>query len=217
MISPDRADNFEASARTDVCIIGAGPAGLMTAISAAREGASTILLEANAQSGCKLLITGGGRCNFTHAGDANNLIRAFGKAGRFLRHAFHEVQPQDIVEFFRSRGIESTVEPDGSIFPATLAAVNIREVLLRESANLGVRLLAGNKVTRVAVDDAGFSISTTHQTVLTRRLIIATGGVSWPQTGSTGDGYRFAEAMGHTVTPPRACLVPLVTAESWPR
>jgi predicted Rossmann fold flavoprotein len=216
MISPARADGFGEPARTDVCIIGAGPAGLTAAMCAAREGASTLLLEANAQSGRKLLVTGGGRCNFTHAGDANDLIRAFGKAGRFMRHAFHEVQPKDIVAFFRSHGIESKIEPDGSIFPASLTAADIRQTLVRECADLGVRLLTDSKVTHVEAQDAGFSIHTARQIIATRRLVIATGGVSWPQTGSTGDGYRFAEAMGHAVTPPRACLVPLVTAETWP-
>jgi predicted Rossmann fold flavoprotein len=216
MTSPDRADGLDETAKTDVCIIGAGPAGLRAAICAAHGGASTILVEANATTGRKLLVTGGGRCNFTHTGDANDLLRAFGKAGRFLRHAFHEVQPEDVIEFFRSRGIESVVEPDGSVFPATLGAPDIRAALLREGAGLGVRLLVDSKVTQVAAENAGFSVQTARRTIAARRLIIATGGVSWPQTGSTGDGYRFAQALGHTVTPARACLVPLVTAEAWP-
>ena len=216
MISPSRANGLEKPTGADVCIIGAGPAGLMAAICAAGEGASTILIEANAHPGRKLLVTGGGRCNFTHAGDAGDLVRVFGKAGRFLRHSFHEVQPKDVIEFFRSHGIESQVEPDGSVFPASLGAADIHDLLVRESTGLGARLLTDSKVMQVTADDAGFSVHTALQTVLARRLIIATGGVSWPQTGSTGDGYRFAEAMGHTVTLVRASLVPLVTAESWP-
>jgi predicted Rossmann fold flavoprotein len=216
MNSPDRADELDAVLRPDVCIVGAGPAGLMAAIAAARAGASTVLLEANPQTGRKLLITGGGRCNFTHVGDANGMVRTFGKAGRFLRHAFHELPPQEIVSYFRSRGIESAVEPDGSIFPASLGAVDIREVLLREASSLGARLMTDSKVLQVAPDDGGFSVRTGRRTILARRLIIAAGGVSYPQTGSTGDGYRFAQTLGHTVTPPRASCVPVRTAETWP-
>ncbi len=216
MTSPPPASEPGTSARVDVCIIGAGPAGLMAGFGAARAGALTLLLEAGAKCGRKLLVTGGGRCNFTHAGDAGALLHAFGKAGRFLRHAFHEVQPRDIVDYFQSHGIESTVESDGSIFPASRAAVDIREVLVREAESLGVRLLTDNRVTEVAAETAGFSIRTVRQVIQARRLIIATGGMSWPQTGSTGDGYRFAGALGHTVAPPRACLVPLITAETWP-
>jgi predicted Rossmann fold flavoprotein len=216
MISRNRASGHDNPGQTDVCIIGAGPAGLMAAIGAAREGASTLLIEANSQTGRKLLVTGGGRCNFTHAGDANDLIRAFGKAGRFLRHAFHEVQPKHIIEFFRSRGIDSEVEPDGSVFPRSLMASDIREALVRQGADLVASLSLGSKITGVAIDNDGFSVQTARQTILARRLIIATGGVSWPQTGSSGDGYRFAQSLGHAVTAPRACLVPLVTAERWP-
>jgi predicted Rossmann fold flavoprotein len=216
MTSPDRASEPEKAARIDVCIIGAGPAGLMAAICAAREGASTLLLEAGPRCGRKLLVTGGGRCNFTHAGNANDLIQAFGKAGRFLRHSFHEVPPTHIVEFFRSHGIESMVEQDGSIFPSTLTAADIRETLVRESIDSGAHLLTDRKAVEIAAEKIGFSIRTTQQTIHARRLILATGGLSWPQTGSSGDGFRFAESLGHTVTPPRASLVPLVTAESWP-
>ena len=216
MTSSDRASEPEKAVRIDVCIIGAGPAGLMAAVCAAREGASTLLLEAGPRCGRKLLVTGGGRCNFTHAGDANDLIQAFGKAGRFLRHSFHEVQPAHVVEFFHSHGIESIVEPDGSIFPSTLTAADIRETLVRESIDLGTHLLTDSKVTQVTAEGGGFAVQTARQVIHARRLILATGGLSWPQTGSTGDGFRFAESLGHTVTPPQASLVPLVTAETWP-
>jgi predicted Rossmann fold flavoprotein len=216
MTSPDRASEPGKPVRIDVCIIGAGPAGLMAAVCATREGASTLVLEAGPNCGRKLLVTGGGRCNFTHVGSADDMVRAFGKAGRFLRHAFHEVTPDDIVEFLRSRGIDSMIEPDGSIFPSTLAAVDIRETLVRECTSHGARLRTDSRATQVLVDKLGFCIRTTQEAVHARRLILATGGLSYPQTGSTGDGYRFAESLGHAVTPPRACVVPLVTAESWP-
>jgi predicted Rossmann fold flavoprotein len=216
MTSDLQTDDMAPRERTEVCIVGAGPAGLMAAICAAREGVSTLLTEANTQPGRKLLITGGGRCNFTRAAETNDLIRAFGTKGRFLRHAFHEIRPDDIIQFFRQRGVESVVEPDGSVFPLSQHAVDIRAVFVREIDTLGVHLLAGNRVVRVGSDDGGFFLHTTRRDVFAKRLIVATGGASWPQTGSTGDGYRFAESLGHTIAPPKAALVPLVTAESWP-
>ena len=98
---------------SEICIIGAGPAGLMAAICAAAENAPTRLIEANAVAGRKLLLTGGGRCNLTHLGTPAELARAFGRAGRFLRHSLHELAPEAVRQFFLSRGLASIVEPDG--------------------------------------------------------------------------------------------------------
>ena len=201
----------------DVCIIGGGPAGLMAAIAAARQRVVTILVEANATTGKKLLVTGGGRCNFTHAATPNELARAFGQAGRFLRHAFHELPPDAVRAFFAERGIASTTEPNGCVFPTTHRAVHIRDALVKEAQGLGVRFVCGNRVTQIGVDADGFRITAGRQVIIGRRVILATGGASWPQTGSTGDGYRFARALGHDVVAPKPSLVPLVLRERWPR
>ena len=200
---------------TGICIIGAGPAGLMAAIYAARTGVPTTLVEANAKPGRKLLLTGGGRCNFTHVGAPEEIAQAFGKPGRFLRYSFHELPPDDIIEFFRARGVPSTVEPDGCVFPAGNKAADVLTVLLREAQALSVHFLYDTPVTRVQAQDGGFTAHTNAESILARCLIIATGGVTWPQTGSTGDGYRFAAALGHTIIPPKPALVPLVTRERW--
>lgn len=208
--------SYDHDVTTDVCIVGAGPAGLIAAIHAATEHAKTTVLETHVNAGRKLLVTGGGRCNFTHAGTIADLVRAFGQGGRFLRHSFHELRPEDVRAFFDDRGLPSRVEPDGCVFPITDRAADVRDVLLREAERLGVRLLYGTHVTEVAPEVNSFTIRTAQQTLSSRRLIIATGGASWPQTGSTGDGYRFAAALGHTVVPPQPSLVPLVTREVWP-
>lgn len=208
----------------DLCIIGAGPAGLMAAIHAARNHAPATILEANPTVGRKLLITGGGRCNFTHAGSPEEIAHAFeglavakgaARPERFLRHCLHEFSPEDVREFFRSRGLADTVEPDGCVFPTGNQAAEIRDVLVAEAVGLGARIQYQAKVSAVAAVGAGFLIHIENRQVPASRVILATGGLSWPQTGSTGDGFRFARELGHAVVPPKAALVPLVTQETW--
>jgi predicted Rossmann fold flavoprotein len=199
-----------------ICIVGAGPAGLMAAIHAATGKASTLVVESNAIAGRKLLLTGGGRCNFTHADTPEELAQAFGKAGRFLRHSLYELSPDGIREFFRSRGLADTVEPDGCVFPAHRDAATVRDILVDEAQNLGARVHYTSRVKDIAAADGGFRIETEDRQILSERAILATGGVSWPQTGSQGDGYRFAAQFGHTVVPPRPALVPLIARETWP-
>jgi predicted Rossmann fold flavoprotein len=199
-----------------VCIVGAGPAGLMAAIHAASSTVPALVVEANADAGRKLLLTGGGRCNFTHAADPGELVHAFGKAGRFLRQSFYEFSPDDVREFFRSRGLADMVEPDGSVFPNNQRAAAVRDILLNEAQERGVRLQFQFRVRDVVATGDGFRIQAQDRQVQATRLILATGGVSWPQTGSRGDGYHFAAQLGHTIVPPKPALIPLVTRESWP-
>jgi len=202
--------------KTDVCIIGAGPAGLMAAIHAAAENASVLLVERNATAGRKLLLTGGGRCNFTHAGGPEEIAKTFGKAGRFLRHSLYELPPQDVREFFHARGLASTAEPGGCVFPISNRAADVRDILVAEAESPGVRFLYESPVQDIAAHGSGFVVRSKGQEIAASHVIIATGGISWPQTGSTGDGYHFAARLGHTVVPPRPALVPLVTRETWP-
>jgi predicted Rossmann fold flavoprotein len=198
-----------------ICIVGAGPAGLMATIHAA--GASPCVVEANAAAGLKLLLTGGGRCNFTHADGPEELAKAFGKAGRFLRHGLYEFPPDAVREFFRSRGLADTVEPDGCVFPARGRATNIRDIVVDEARKLGAQFRYQWRVKDIVTETRGFRIETEGRPLLAARMIVATGGLSWPQTGSRGDGYRFAAQLGHTVIPPQAALVPLITRETWPQ
>ncbi len=202
--------------KTGICIIGAGPAGLMAAIHAALAGAPTTVREANTAAGRKLLLTGGGRCNFTHAGNPQDIVRAFGDAGRFLRHSLHELSPDDIREFFRARGLASTVEPDGCVFPARHHATDVRDILIDECARLGARLAYRSRVTGISAGDHGFAVRLEDGQIDAPRVILATGGLSWPQTGSRGDGYRFAAHLGHTIIAPKPALVPVLTRETWP-
>ncbi len=199
----------------DICIIGAGPAGLMAAIHTAVHHAPAVILEANPTAGRKLLVTGGGRCNFTHAGSPEEIARAFDRQGRFLRHSLYEFSPDDVRQFFQSHGLAGAVEPDGCVFPASNQAADVRDVLVEEAKRLGARIQYQARVNEVASVAGGFTIHAEDRRIPAMQIILATGGLSWPQTGSTGDGYRFAEQLGHTIVPPKPALVPLIVRQTW--
>lgn len=201
--------------KTGICIIGAGPAGLMAAIYAGRVGVPVTVVEANARPGRKLLLTGGGRCNFTHTGRPDEIAQAFGKAGRFLRYSLYELPPDEVVEFFGSRGVPGRVEPDGCVFPESDKAADVLDALLREAEAFHVEFSYDTRITGIRSFSEGFAIQSQAEPIQANRVIIATGGLSWPQTGSTGDGYRLAAALEHTIVAPRPSLVPLVARENW--
>lgn len=201
--------------KTEVCIIGAGPAGLMAAISAAEAGARTTVIESNTTPGRKLLMTGAGRCNLTHQASPQELVRAFGAKGKFLSYALYRFTPQDVQDCFARLGVQMKVEEDGCVFTATGRASDVRDALLGCARGLGVQFLYVNPVVGVNREASSFVVRARQERVDAGRLIIATGGLSWPETGSTGDGYRFARQLGHTIVETRASLIPLVTAEAW--
>jgi predicted Rossmann fold flavoprotein len=201
--------------KTDVCVIGAGPAGLMSAIFAAQSKTAVVVIEKNQVCGRKLLLTGGGRCNLTHTGTADEFVRAYGKSGRFLRHCLHEFSPEAAREYFGQIGIETKVDEDGCVFPVSERADDVRGVLLRESENLGVQFIRGRGVTAIEKRGSGFAVFGGGEIASASKVIIATGGISYPSTGSTGDGYKLAKSLRHTIIEPRAALVPLVSNEKW--
>jgi len=187
----------------------------MAAIHAAGN-VPALVVEGNEAAGRKLLLTGGGRCNFTHAAGPQEMAAAFGKAGRFLRHSLYELSSNGVREFFRSRGLADTVEPDGCVFPAANRAEDIRDLLLAEAQRRDIQFQYRSRVRDLVAEGAGFRLDLEEGLIHAARVILATGGLSWPQTGSRGDGYRFAARLGHTIIPPKPSLVPLVTRESWP-
>jgi predicted Rossmann fold flavoprotein len=202
--------------KTDVCIIGAGPAGLFASISSAQAGAKTIVVERNTTACRKLLRTGRTRCNLTHTGSVQDFIRSYGPCGRFLRHSLYEFSADDLREYFAERGLRTKVEKDGCVFPVTDRAGDVARVLIDHARELSVRFLYGKTVRSIEKSQSGFVALADAQKISAGAIIIATGGVTWPFTGSTGDGYKFAKDLGHTIIEPRASLAPLVTAETWP-
>jgi predicted Rossmann fold flavoprotein len=212
---------------TKVCIIGAGPAGLTSAIFAAQAGVKVTIFEKNTTAGRKLLLTGGGRCNLTHTGTVDDFIRVYGpprlarepgeagKQGRFLRHCLYEFSPEKTREFFDEIGIKTKVDENGCVFPVSERASDVRDVLLRRCRKLGVRFAYSRGIERVEKRESGFTVFSCGKETVFQKVIIATGGASYPQTGSTGDGYKLAEYLGHTITELGPALVPLVADEKW--
>jgi len=198
-----------------VYIIGAGPAGLFAAISSARAGAKTVIIEKNTTVGKKLLLTGGGRCNLTHTGAIEDFVRAYGRAGRFLQHCLYEFSPEKTKKFFADLGLRTQVQPDGCVFPVSQRAGEVRDVLVRECERVNVNILYGRRVEKIEKKSSQFIVRCSGESICAHAVIIATGGLSRPGTGSRGDGYRFARDLGHTVIQPRPALVPLVTKEKW--
>jgi predicted Rossmann fold flavoprotein len=191
----------------DLIIIGAGPAGLMAAIAAASKGAAVCVLEKNKLPGRKLLLAGGGQCNVTHAGDVDELIRHYADKGRFVRPAIFGFNNVDLMEFFESRGLAMTEREDGKVFPKTLNSQDVLKLLIEECRNNKVELLFEAQVKKIVEIKGNFNVQANNEKYVSQSLIIATGGKSYPQTGSTGDGYSFAEQFGHKI----ADLAPALT------
>jgi predicted Rossmann fold flavoprotein len=189
----------------------------MGAVFAARQGADVCVIERNSNAGRKLLLTGGGRCNLTHTGSIDDFITACNPYGNLLRPAFYTLSPEDLLSFFHDRGLGTYVEPNGSIFPLNGTAGGVRDILLDEIKSSGVSTLYGDRTLSVQKEGDGFVIQTEQQRILSSAVIIATGGVSWPQTGSTGDGYRIAESFGHHIASPVGILCPVICDQSWPQ
>ncbi len=196
--------------KNTVLIIGGGAAGMMAAISAAESGASVILLERNSRLGRKLMITGKGRCNITNKTDLSGLIGATVGNGRFLYSAYSRFTPQDMVDFFQNEGLSVKVERGNRVFPVSDRSVDVVDCLVNKVRSLGVFVAQGRAKNLMIENNTVVGAATEDGKVyLADRVIICTGGASYPATGSTGDGYSLARQAGHTVMPLRPSLVPL--------
>ncbi len=190
----------------DCIVIGAGPAGIMAAISAKKENNKVILIDKNQEIGEKLKVTGGGRCNITNLKSNKEFIESLPtKNGRFLYSALQKFSPFDIVDFFESRGMKTKVEVNDKVFPLSNKAQDVISTLKSEIKNLGIELALNTEVTSITLDDQNNKVIKTNRLpqkdLIAKNIIIATGGVAYPHTGSTGDGYKFAKELNHQITP----------------
>ena len=199
----------------DVVVIGAGAAGLMAAIRAAERGRRTLLLEKNRKAGVKILMSGGTRCNITHATDNRGIVEAFGPPGRFLHSALAAFSVDDTVAFFDAEGVATKVEETGKIFPVSNKATDVLAALLKRLERSGARLALDEPVLEMRRQDGRLSLTTPRRVLSAGKVILTSGGQSYPGSGTTGDGYRWAEQLGHTIITPRPALAPITVALSW--
>ncbi len=201
----------------DIAVIGGGPAGMMAAGCAAQSGARVALIEKNRQLGNKLLLTGKGRCNITHAeNDLRRLAEPFGTKGKFLYSAFSCFGVEEVINFFHKRGLKTKVERGNRIFPVSDSAADVRQVLIDYLHKTQVKIL--NNTTVISMTKTGRiidSLNLDQTTIKFDKIIVCTGGLSYPETGSSGDGFNWAKNLGHTVIPQKPSLVPIIVREAW--
>ena len=196
---------------TDVAVIGAGPAGMMCALKAAEKGLNTVIIDPNRLCGRKLRITGKGRCNVTNNCDANEFLKNICREGKFLRSALQKFGPADTISFFEALNVPLKTERGNRVFPVSDNANDIADALVSELQRKKCRVIRdrvtdiiteNGEITSVALADGG--------KLACKAVVIASGGMSYPKTGSDGYGYKLAARFGHTVVPPRPALVPVV-------
>ena len=199
-----------------VVIIGGGAAGLMAAVIAGREGAQVTLLEKMNYLGKKMGITGKGRCNVTNAAPMSEFIKNTPGNGKFLYGAYERFSNQDLLQLLNEAGLETKVERGGRVFPASDSALDVRNTFMKLLKSYGVDVHLEEAAQEIIVEDGRVAaVKTKNGTYPADAVLVATGGKSYPATGSTGDGYNLASKLGHKVTDIRPSLVPIVTEEVW--
>ncbi len=207
----------------DIIVVGGGAAGLMAAYMAASSRDTdgrrprVLLLEKNHKPGRKLAITGKGRCNLTNACEGREFAENIVTGGRFMYSALSRFSSRDLMALIEGQGVPLKTERGQRVFPASDSAFDIVDALKGLVQSAGVTVRTGTAVTGVRKEEAGFTVLSENESFTAAALILATGGISYPLTGSTGDGHRFAKELGHELSPLRPALVPLCTEEAWPR
>jgi len=193
----------------DVLIIGAGPAGLFSAISCAKKGLTVAILEKNKSLGRKLLITGGGKCNLTQDEPTGALINHYGTNTNFVKPSLYAFSSADFRNFLHQNKLSTVAVENGKVFPQSMKATEVVNLLEKICRNKKVEILTETEVKAVSKNDGIFEVETDNSTFYSKYLVVSTGGLSYPQTGSTGDGYIFAKHFGHKIRSTKFALSPL--------
>lgn len=197
-----------------VCVIGAGASGMMASIVLARGGADVALVEKNEKFGKKLYITGKGRCNLTNDCELDDMFANVVHGEKFLRSSLYGFTPQDTMAFFEDSGLKLVVERGNRVFPFSQKSSDVIKTLQIEIANLKVKTYLGTEVKEIKKNADGFKAVTPWGCIECDKVVVATGGMSYPSTGSTGDGYAFARAFGLKIVEPRQALVPIIVKQN---
>jgi len=200
----------------DIVVVGAGPAGIMAAIRAGQLGKKVMLIEKNDTMGEKLKITGSSRCNITNTAPLDTFMEKFGRKGAFFRSAFAALSNKRLMSLFESKGLKFKIEANGRVFPVTDRSRSVIKVLKEYLSKNKVKINYNTRLVRIKDKKDYFSLDLGNDNYMaTRRVILATGGITYPSTGSTGDGFEVAQKVGHKVTPLRPGIVPLKVAETY--
>jgi len=203
----------------DLAVVGAGPAGMMAAGTAAESGAKVILIEKNQELGKKLLLTGNGRCNITNAEfNLRKLVENYGKNGKFLFHAFSVFGPKEVIKFFNGLGVKTKIENNNRVFPTSEKATDVLNALKRYLLKNNVNIFLGSQVSKVVLKDNKIEkMVAGDKKIIAEKYIFCTGGKSYPITGSTGDGFKWASDLGQSISELSPALAPIKLKEDWAR
>jgi len=196
----------------DVAVIGAGAAGLMASIAAKREALKVLLLDGKEKIGAKILMSGGTRCNVTNQSVTEKDYQS--ENLRFVKHVLSAFSSEKVIDFFDQLGVKLILEPGGKYFPETNSARTVLDALLKETRRLGIELQAGQKVTQVKFDSGRFTISGPKFSHQAKAIVLCTGGLSYPSSGSDGIGYDIAKSFGHSLVETTPALTPLLTDDA---
>jgi len=189
-------------------VVGGGPAGIFSAIYAGSYGIKTAILEKKKRMGKKILVAGSGQCNITHAGEINEFLTKYGSHGKFLRTAIYKYSPKDLQNFFKNNGLELVSREDGKIFPITKRSTDVLELLYHLCKKYSVDIIEECEVLSI-IYKKKFTLKTNLGDFNSKTILLSTGGITYPQTGSNGQGYRFSKILGHKIVEPKPCLTPI--------
>lgn len=197
----------------DAVIIGAGPAGLFAAIQLGYQNKKVLVVEKNNQAGKKLLISGAGKCNITHDGDIKDFANHYGDGYKYIKTALNTFTNIDTINFLKNRGLPTISMENGKIFPKTRNANDVVKLLVLECSKHNVDINYNQQVKQVTLVEKGFIVKTSKASYGASFVVIATGGMSYPKTGSTGDGYKIGAMLGHDIITPRPALTPIESVD----